>query len=181
MPRVQGLWPATHLTELKRLLELNADMSTSELATALNKAFAEASYTREAVIGKIHRAKLFNPRAGVMHRTDAKKMASERASPAYRSANTRAIKLRAAKAMAEKKAVELPSKPLPDISAPTSVTNRPVSELEDGQCKWPVSEGIGCGARTDDKRKPYCEHHRQLGTTGMKAFGRVYMPRGSYR
>jgi GcrA cell cycle regulator len=135
--------------------------SASQLATKINHAFRDASYSRNAVIGKVHRLKL--PRRAAVSANSRYGLALKDPTKASNASRKR----RASPAVAGSGAVtENPPSPPPRLPVKEAAFTplkgvEPVPFGSPG-CKWPVGgEGadlLTCGATRQDGR-PYCTTH----------------------
>lgn len=141
-------WPADDVETLKRLWKNGR--SAGQIAYAM-------SYSRNAVIGKVHRLKLEKRRSAVGG--DGKVRRRPRRKPTMHTSNQVVT-------MAKKKEFRAAYVPPPaEAPTPTMVT---LLDIEPHQCKWALDDGPVfhfCGAERW-AGKPYCHHH----------YGRAYTP-----
>lgn len=146
MPRLEGIWPDTHVEYLKSCLANG--MTFSNCADALNKKFA-VEYTRNAIAGRVSRAKL------------------EVLDKPYASRG----KIRASSRPDAKPKVRKP-KPAPkpfkfDTAGYRCADVEPrlisIHELKAGDCRWPYGDGpfTFCGHATLNGDS-YCVEHIML-------------------
>lgn len=168
-------WPAEHAERLKVLFA--EGLSSSQIAHRLNTEFSPASYSRNAVIGRVHRMGL-NGRAtaSAPRRTHAPVVARARPTmpkgvgafvlPPLSAAGT-SVEAAAANAAAKAAAPD-PGKaftPLPGTQ-PRLWTERPFMA-----CAWPVggdgADTLSCCEPTDGRS--YCAKHARIAYAGVPA------------
>jgi hypothetical protein len=168
-------WPAE---DEAALVKMWADgLSASQCATALNQVRPGISkartYTRSAVIGKVHRMGITDTapkKGGSAHRRGGstaprprpiKDKPPKRTNP-FNFARTTA----AAKLLAEKEAKLLALKEQDTPPLPSNAVR--FMDRSTKQCSWPVgsneqNEMMVCGGKvlTDKRNRPYCAHHQR--------------------
>ncbi len=122
------------------------NLSGSQIAAQLNR-------TRNSVIGRAHRLGI--ALGGALRPGGRALKAKKKAAYAGAEKVTR----KAIKKLVE---AELPNL-IPEAFTPTCEPV-PLTNLEEGMCKWPVGEGgMYCGGHAP-LRKPYCAAHNRAGT-----------------
>lgn len=158
-----GEWPPAH-TDLLRAIWPEG-LTATQAARRIQEAFPEARYTRNAVIGKVHRIGL--PRQSHAAGLEANRLTSKL---------TRAISRKPkAKLRLVGPAVyeaDAPRKPLRAIKesvwqALPGSSPRPFTERPPGGCRWPIGdEALSCCLPAS--HGPYCAVHGAIGYTASK-------------
>lgn len=143
-------------TMIKLNLEGN---SASEIAGALNQAFSSRHFSRNAVIGKLHRMGFF---VGTkkLRSTASVEVEGRRRKPGPKPR----IRVRGSSGP------QIANKVQKLLDSPDTVwtyelnpaTNVDLMGLSDELCHWPVNVGLYCGAPVMMKRKPYCSIHSRI-------------------
>lgn len=151
----QPLWPAEHVTELRRLIEVE-NMSSTEAAAALSGQF-KADYSRNSVIGKCKREciKLVGGNGG--GRTGPKGDPS-----------TRKVRPKAATPQRPVNAIltapKLGASPYEPAIDPMALGTVALLDLSPNGCRWPSGDGpfLFCDAPRQWDDSPYCVAHHDI-------------------
>ncbi len=146
-------WPTEHEDHLRDLWS-DKGHSASACARLLNEKF-NATYTRSGVLGKARRLKL--PKRNENQNASKSKVATRVIKP-RRTVITETFMPKFGTGTPEVK----PAQHI-DLDEPTDTHHKTFAEAEDGDCKWPVGDGVVCGRPTPNKRKPYCVKHASEG------------------
>ncbi len=170
-------WPEEHVTYLRKLVA--AGVGDAVMADALNTAFG-TRYTRNGIIGKRHRLKLYAPkqrdRAPVMPPPPNPRLLVEpdpkprlrrqhRAKPAKNATPAKRLKTWQAPRP------ELRAVPVKPLEGGPHVAGIPLILREPHQCGWPVDDGgphLFCGMPKAASDPNYCPYHRRLATRKVR-------------
>lgn len=144
-----GGWPDEHVEALKK--HWGEGLSASQTATAINRAFSDAGYTRSAVLGKVHRLRL-----GGRARPSAPKRI------VYKVARPPVMKVIGERQTFVQAAASPPLVNIDHVRAFRPLPGQEPVRFGAKGCKWPVG-GDGadlrcCGAEREGE-KPYCATH----------------------
>lgn len=165
--RYRSHWPDEHTERLRALW--SEGWSASTIARFLNGEFHDASYSRNAVIGRAYRIGLAARKEMSWRRTqDAKTVMVPKQPKAKRQ--KRAYRKRQPKEPAMKGA------PLPEEVVCPDAKMLSIMELNDHTCRWPIGDpkepGFGfCGASKEVDGTPYCSFHNQMARGVARASG----------
>jgi len=172
-------WTEDEDNELKRLLEMQ-QYSNAQVAALLSEKFTRRTFTRSAIIGRIHRiekacGKLLRKRRGPSFgRTErVKREKPHNPSPKPAQPKRTAAVFNTIKDMGEVE--ELPNPIAVKVKLPPVVLPVPdtplctLDDLKNGMCRWPFGDippYMFCGQRVE--KGSFCAKHSRLGYTEPK-------------